>query len=133
MTDDGEAGVELTHQRVMCELHGEPFRARWPKGYPIFAITLMKIIIDQPRATGEEPRSPNTIGAELDAQPACCRVTPAELERAYEQSGVGVLRRCRCCRLKRLGTPFKTAIAGRVVDHRHICFRCVIHNTRPLN
>jgi hypothetical protein len=122
--------VNMTTERVFCARHGEPYRAAWPKGYPTFVILLVKAIIDTPGALGTSGApSRAEIEVALDEQPACCRVSTATLERVYEESKVGVLKRCNCCRLRRLGTPYKTAAAV----FRHLCFHCVIHNAVEVN
>lgn len=136
--------IEMSPERVACAQHREPFRARWPMGYPIFMVTLFQRVVgrDSPKARGEafweEPKklvpaedaSPKElIEAALSKTPLCCRVTPTELEAAYDESGVGVRAVCEGCGRKRLGTPFRT----RAQRWGHMCFGCVIHNFQPLN
>lgn len=115
--------LDLKPARVQCARHGQPFQATWPRGYPIFALTLMQALL----ATATE--SIEEIGQQLDTTPACCRVSAPVLLEGYQASGVGVLGRCRICRARALGTPYSLIAAqSNTLQHLdHVCFGCVIN------
>jgi hypothetical protein len=133
--------IEMTIRRVVCVVHGEPLRAKWPMGYAMMVLKLFELVIgskstdasqdkvwkDARRALklGADAEVPSKEGMEaaFDHKPLCCRVPPGTLERLYESSGIGERARCVVCRRKRLGTPIKTTEA----ELPHVCFSCVIH------
>jgi hypothetical protein len=124
-------GVVMTHERMFCPLHGEPFRAQYPKGVPIFMVKAFQIatglesIWDEARRLSNTPEgeSPHVKALELvlDVRPACCRVSRRQLFDLYVEAQIGSLRRCRACNRKKLGTPYQTR--ARAFDH--LCFECV--------
>lgn len=138
MTDE-QPKIELTHKRAVCARHGEPFRERWPTGFPIMLIRLFENLFGT-KASGPgidlmwvEARKILSLPADadpgipgmhalFDAKPMCCRVPPGVLEKLYEECGVGVRGRCVVCRRKRLGTVYRT-MQGKL---DHLCFNCVV-------
>lgn len=133
--------IDMSVRRVTCALHGEPYRAQWPLGYPLTMVMLFSHVLgkdsteasvnavwrDARTALGlaEDAEIPNKAGIEvaLDRKPLCCRVTRAIMRRTYEESGVGVRARCTACRKKRvLGTAYQT-MQGLI---EHLCFDCVL-------
>ena len=70
--------LDLTFERVLCDRHGEPLRARRPNGYPLFVVQAMAALSDDPtmqgdmiRLIGSDPAE--TMGNVLDEKPLCCR------------------------------------------------------------
>ncbi len=124
-------GVVLKHERVFCLLHGEPFRARYPTGVPIFMVEGFRLVttnesawVDARRiaAVPEGAEVPvKLLEAALDLRPICCRLTRVQLLDLYLDTKVGTLHRCRACNRKRLGTPYET----QQQKFSHLCFECV--------
>ena len=125
----GRLPIELTFDRVACQLHGEPFRATWPNGWPVFAVFLLKHLVNTGFAHAPVP----DVEAKLDELPACCRVPDDVLLEAYAHSGIGSLLCCTNCETIALGAPFSFAKGGREVTLDHLCFDCVVHAVMRLN
>jgi hypothetical protein len=122
--------IELEVGRVMCPVHGEPFRRRWPSGYPGFVLYAFEALVARPdfqEATGGDQAK---IGPLLDRVPMCCRlpkeVLYAVYRRVQEQFHVWHLGRCRVCdRRDAVGGPIKVPRGGgRVRTIDHVCLRC---------
>jgi hypothetical protein len=132
--------IAMTMDRVICMVHWEPFRARWPTGYPIFMVDAFSRVLGPESApelqeklwadaraalrVEELPEDPKlAIEAALDRTPLCCRLPDETLLDVYAKCGVGVPGRCAGCgRRSVLGAPFSTV-------HQkmpHVCFRCVV-------
>lgn len=124
-------GIMLTQARMCCSLHGEPFRAQYPKGVPIFMVHSFQMVTAIPgiweearRIAGAAPDTelhPKTMEAVLDVKPICCRLTRKQLFDCYIESKVGTMGRCRVCHRKGIGTEYKTATQF----FAHLCFECV--------
>lgn len=135
LTADAFDGIVVTHERVACDLHGAPFRDRWPTGWPTFAITAIKVMLDSAEVMEEARRlggiapevriDPKIIERVLDVRPACCRMLRYRLIELYEACGVGVRKRCKVCGRKALGTPITAVNAS----WTHMCFSCISNAT----
>lgn len=134
--DENPDAVQLRHELMLCPLHGEPYRAHYPKGYPIFLVEAFRAVTEIESAWDDARRlmpdadraelgdnSPPTRAMEraLAVKPACCRLDAKKLVELYTLSNVGVMRRCTCCHRKQLGTPYKTT----ELEIAHLCFVCV--------
>ena len=128
MKRETKPGIVLTHKRVACRVHGEPFRVAWPKGWAIFGMTLLKRVLKDESIAKDAGRDVSKVGEILDERPACYLVPDSVLREAYEASGVGVEGRCVACGEDRLGTPVKVipTIGADPVDVPHVCFECVL-------
>ena len=120
--------IVLLHNRVCCPVHGEPFRAEYPKGYPTFMIKSFQEVTVVPglwdeckRLTGKEEPTAKDLEAVFDVKPICCRLPVAKLVEVYEDCGIGKVARCDVCRVKRKGTP----ITASNVSYKHCCFMCI--------
>ena len=115
--------VSLALDMVFCRVHGEPFRPRWPKGYAIASIELLKAWI----STQEETGKIEDVNGILKERPLCCRVSRDVLYAAYLASGVGKSRRCDLCGKTRAGTKFQAYDSQHAQRFfRHVCFVCVM-------
>lgn len=123
--------IDLTVERVACPRHGEPFRHRWPQGFPTLATTLLQAVLEDPAFVGVTGGEVDQINTTLTARAMCERVSKPTLMAAYITSGVGVEKRCELCRERSLGTPYKMGRPGGVVSYRHVCFSCVIYRLNP--
>jgi len=133
--------IAISIERIACPRHGEPFRANWPKGWAMFSLPLVQEILESEEVHEEIAKleghegdpdhklNPRTVEQVLDIRPACCRVSPERLLKAYHESNVGTIKRCKVCGKKRSGTSYKTSLA----ELSHVCFECVIHQMAPLN
>lgn len=135
--------VLLEHRRVMCSLHGEFFRKRWPTGFPIFCVRVFQEVmaLDETAKATEAGglEWPASIHAVLDAKPACCRVTKETLRKLYLECKVGLPGRCSICRRRGLGTEFQMLQAAtpyggdmQPVTYPHVCFDCVLGRMAPV-
>lgn len=136
--------IEMTIRRVVCEAHGEPFRAKWPAGYPIAMVRLWECVMnDEGRAAvlwrdarsrlglPEDAPIPAKAGIEaaLDVRALCCRVPIPFMEKVLHEANIGTRERCQVCRKKGMGTPFRTMFG----DLDHVCFSCALRNVRKGN
>jgi hypothetical protein len=116
--------IQLTFERCVCSLHGEPFRETWPEGYPKFMMALVGELMTNEsfhEATRGDVKNWNSV---LDRKPACHWIGPAGMLAAYMTSGVGVEGSCDICLDWGMGTPFHTL----QVTYKHMCFECVVGN-----
>ena len=79
--------IELSVQRVTCPRHGEPFRARWPKGWPRFTLAVIRALLEEPTFAEALHGDIAAVNAALDVRPACERVPPDVLRAAYRDCG----------------------------------------------
>ena len=129
-------GIAVTHGRLLCPRHGEPYRAQWPKGFAITAVMLMDHIFKRDDVAAEARElsgcgsdgkpEPKVIEQVLDSVPACCRVHSKQLRAIYVEAKIGTRARCEGCRRKRLGTSY--LLQER--EFEHLCFDCVLDPER---
>lgn len=124
--------VELTFERALCARHGEPFRARWPKGYPIFMVKAFQVVASKPEIAEAVEGNISRITELLDERPMCERLTRDEMLGLYGDAGIGSMAVCDNCRRMALGTPFSRTVGGQVMKDDHVCFECVLDWMRPL-
>lgn len=132
MSEPGaKPSLEITPERVICSLHGEPFREQWPKGYSEMVVAAIDHVLDSDGfrgdaknlcAEGVEKPGVREMTAALDLLPVCCRLTSDQLLKAYKAAKIGRTKRCKLCGKKREGTHFRTT----TVEFRHVCFICVV-------
>ena len=133
MTSAERPQVNLTFERMLCARHGEPFRAQWPKGYPIFMVHAFQAVASKPEVAAAVEGDITGLERLLDEKPACERLTRDELLALYGDAGIGKVAECVNCKRAALGTPYSTSgPAGRVTAAQHICFECVLDWMRPL-
>jgi hypothetical protein len=125
-------GVVMSFERALCAIHGAAFRDQWPRGFGVFMVRIFLEVTavdgvwdEAKRLSGKDDRSPKDLELVLDVKPGCCRVPKARLLAVFEECGVGVLRRCKTCGKKRLGTPITATNAS----WSHVCFTCIAHAT----
>lgn len=128
-----EPQILLTLERLLCARHGEPFRAQWPKGFPIFTVKAFQVVASKPEIAAAVEGDVRGIERLLDEKPACCRLTSDEMLALYGDAGIGVVATCQNCRRFALGTPYSRSMPGGVEKDDHICFECVLHWMRPLS
>lgn len=123
--------VDLTLARTVCQVHGSPFRAGWPSGWPLFSFEGFRRWTAKPDTVAELGGDLKRAGALLDAKPLCCRLSQAELlDLLYwvnQQTKHTRWPRGRCANCKRnlFGGPFLT----RAKSYPHVCLRCVVYST----
>lgn len=123
--------IDARIETLVCPSHGEVFREQWPKGWPSFALNLMRAVLQgDPIAEacgGTEPGTADVgrINEVLAARPACYFATEAELRHAYGESGIGVIALCAGCRKFGLGGAVRQPDNSRVP---HLCFECILAN-----
>ena len=130
---DAKPMVELPVQAVVCSVHGEPFRATWPAGYPFAVVRLFEAAVSTSRelqeAAGNDAHRLNGVIAEFGP---LCRLVPAEHglaiykdAAATKGTAFGAYGVCAICRKWKLGTPYSARQPGAIVVTRHACFECV--------
>jgi len=125
--------LNLTFERTLCARHGEPFRAQWPKGFPIFVVKAFQAVASKPEIGEAVEGDITRIEELLDERPMCDRLTRDELLTLYGDAAIGRMDVCVNCRRMALGTPYSTSgPGGRVTAADHICFECVLDWMRPL-
>ncbi len=134
-------GIAVTHERLLCARHGEPYRSQWPKGLAITMVMLMDYIFKRDDVVAEcreisdcgpdDKPEPKVIEKVLDRIPACCRVHRKQLREVYVKAKIGAVKRCEGCRRKRLGTSY----LSQECEFAHLCFDCVLNpdHWRPWN
>lgn len=124
-------GIVLDHKRALCQLHGEPFHARWPLGFAVFmvkgfqAATAIADIWEEARRlhglAADADLDAKKLELVFDVRPICCRVSREALRALYVDCAIGVTRRCSVCNRKGLGTVYRS----QQQDFAHLCFNCV--------
>src|SRR4051812_33496364 len=120
--------VDLVMESVVCGLHGEPFRAEWPKGYPTFAIRAFQIVAESGAFLNV---SEFKIARMTKTMPLCCRIKtldPAKLVELYVEALGDKADVCSRCAEVKPGAPYKyndPRGTGGVLTLRHLCFDCV--------
>ena len=142
--------LNLLPELVVCARHQEPFRPRWPKGYPEFATIAFDCLNNQEifaeqaeRMVEDEDRADITtlVAATthlLTVKPICCWITPEELLEVYyhvdKQASVWERGRCSLCGCYRIGSKYRKlrpTVAqakpngGRTPFWPHVCLVCV--------
>lgn len=148
--DPDRIKVNATPDVVMCGRHGEPFRARWPVGYPRFALLLIERVFDTDEfcQAVEAMRQARGLCAEeavqalLHDRPLCCRLTPGGLLEVYNTvqraEPVWQTGRCELCGEVGLGGPYRRArptvqAATPMGTYNHVCLHCVCYgNAKPV-
>jgi hypothetical protein len=125
---DNFDGIVLKHDRVFCPLHGEPFRAQYPKGVPIFTVKAFQtatgiegVWSKAKELTGLAEPQVKALELVFDLKPICCWLSKGQLHALYVEANIGTARRCQVCNRKGLGTEYKTQQR----DYSHLCFGCV--------
>jgi hypothetical protein len=122
--------VNLEMDRVVCGIHGEPFRAKWPEGYPTFAVEVFHAVAQ----TGVfSDVGEFKINRMLKTKPLCCRlkeIDPAKLVELYTRTSMAVTAVCSRCALLKPGAPYKYNDPRSNYGHltlTHLCFECVVY------
>jgi len=134
--------MNLGPSQVMCGRHGEPFKHKWPSGFPLFAVTvferlmLKQVFLDEVRALADANglTDVDSIQILLNTVPACCRIPPRELLAVYfevnQKAGVWETDTCDLCGKRGAGSPYRKAApgtleSGTIGSWGHVCLRCV--------
>jgi len=126
--------IDLSMERVLCPRHGEPFRARWPKGFPTMAIASLKTIMADPGFAALTEGEVGQINELLSQRPICERISSPDLMTLYIESGIGRDARCELCRQRGLGTPYTMARPGGTTEtYHHVCFSCVVYRLKRVD
>jgi hypothetical protein len=119
--------IDLPFERVLCPVHGEPFRPQWPSGYLLFALKAFEQVIAQEDFAAETGSDKAQIGPALARKPLCCRLNAMALLELYrtvqEDTRLWRYRTCEVCRQNGLGSPFRTLQR----DFGHVCFGCIVY------
>lgn len=141
-TGEPFAGIVMTHQRAVCPLYGEPFRADYPRGFLVFqvkafqAVTAVRGIWEEANEIAGVPRDADhdvrRMEAVFDRKPICCRLPKPQLVALYKEClgavNLAPRRRCSGCGEKRAGTPYRVMTPLGVQEIDHMCFDCVVYH-----
>ena len=129
-------GLLLPTGRVLCPVHGEPFRSRWSDGYPAFVAAGLESLklcsLWQNSIDGDGA----SIEAALDTRPICCVIAdqdPGLLQAAYSAAATSVpglwgVGRCTVCSVICEGCSPAVQLAGDgdgLPAGAWVCLRCV--------
>lgn len=117
----GEPAIQLEPRRVICRLHGEPFRPGWPAGYVPFVLFALEAVLKQEGFAAYAGGDVANINTLLDEKPLCCRMSPEARLEAYAKSGLGRRGFCRLCRTH---ADVVLMPVGGSLPHS-VCFRCI--------
>lgn len=124
-----KATVNLDHDRVVCDVHGEPFRRYWPTGYAIFVVRGFELLAAHEFFQREAKRSVEGINECLSRLPICCRLPRAELVALYLEVNGKTSQwpddRCHMCDEYAVGTPVECKAGGKQLTLPHVCFECI--------
>lgn len=95
---DAQPSIVLEPRRVICSLHGKPFRAAWPAGYVPFMLHALRNVLGQDGFVAYAGGKVENINAMLDERPLCCRMSPGDRLDAYAVSKIANRGFCRLCR-----------------------------------
>ena len=127
MRDDAPE-VNMTHERMFCARHGEPFRAQYPKGFATGILPAFQRYVET-RYDGDIA----DMDAHLDEKPLCCRLSTPDLLQMYVDADIGRKKRCKICgRREVLGTAYQVMQPDRTIAKiPHVCFSCVLTRMEP--
>lgn len=117
--------INLEIRRVVCAVHGEPFREQWPKGYIPFLLFAIDAVMAQEGFVAYAGREVEKIDAMLDVKPLCCRLSPEKRLQAFVQCELGKIGTCAFCRKVAKGTPYHFMSESGPQRASHVCFSCV--------
>jgi len=136
----GKPTVNFDIPTTVCPLHGEVFRAEWPRGWLQFCLEGFQRLMADEDFTGElvemgaDPARPfsdqvDVINRAFGQRPLCCRlkdVSEEALLETYLKSDHWATKACVVCFMVRQGAPFRSAEK----NYRHVCLECVIRRMR---
>lgn len=140
--------INAEPQNVICALHGQFFRKKWPSGYPIFAVRSAELVLGDIQfareweALKEEQQlesNEEAISACLALKPLCCRLPKASLEqilfeiqRAHKDLWSKKI--CYVCGNVGLGTDLEqqNPISLEIEKIPHVCLRCFVYRLKQI-
>ena len=122
--------LDLKPTQVICSLHGEPLRAKWPHGYAAFCIIGFRKVLDVPEVLKASGGEISKVPAMLEVTPICCRLGSTGLLEVYREvqatGGPWVMAYCEFCHKHGLGGSFEaTNYWRRKIKFKHVCLECV--------
>lgn len=132
--NDPTPRVDIPHESALCPLHGEPFRALWPSGYPLFVVEGFKALLDLPAfadACGGDVGKATDL---LAHEPLCCRLHEEDhllelyhhVHHMLRNDSPWCMNICRGCKRPAVGGPFRTVQQ----QWSHLCLACVCYRMR---
>jgi hypothetical protein len=121
--------IRIEPKTLMCPTHGEYLRAQWPKGFAVVGLQVSAAALESEEllaaAGWEEGQGPPAVGINrvTETRPLCCFVGEDVLRRAYRESGVLEVRKCRVCKRRGEGGAYR--------DDAHpepyfLCMECML-------
>ena len=117
-----QPGITMEPHRVICKLHGEPFRANWPAGYVPFLLFALDKVMGQEEFVAYAGGEVAKVNALLDERPLCCRLSPDDRLEAWSKTGLGQRGFCRVCRQPANVVTIPIGAGG--LPHA-VCFICM--------
>lgn len=127
---DPSAQLIIKPSTVACPAHGEHLRAKWPRGFAAYSMTIVRAFLESPQLQAKlngqwDPQVVNTL---LTRKPMCYWVERDVIRRALMETGLGKFRRCELCRQVSIGGPYTAVIGARTTELKHVCFECALRN-----
>ena len=127
-----ENAINLDHTRMLCPMHGEPFRKEWPSGYPHYVVMSFQLVtaLDGFWNKNEGETDKDYIERALSAKPTCCRIGPEAmvelLHRINEDTQTWSDGWCRYCNMasRSICWPKTKNQWNRLVDRGPCCLEC---------
>lgn len=128
MTDpeDSQPRIELDPRQVICNRHGEPFREKWPSGYPLFLVRGFQTLMAQDEFQAELGGDVAKFSEATRKRPICCRLGSEVLLTLLGEINNDLhiwptARRCQVCGQRSIGSRFQT----KTQSFSHMCFECM--------
>lgn len=117
--------IDLSFERSLCPIHGEPFREGWPSCYGVYCISALQALMEEEDFQKETMGIVSQIHFALDRIPICCRLPTTKLldllESIQEQFNRWNYAPCEMCRRVALGTRIHESPKRAI----HLCFCCL--------
>lgn len=128
--------VEIRPQTVCCPAHGEHLRANWPTGFAVVSLELFTAAI----ATDELARAvdpswddsttrphmnEDALNQVLATRPLCYWVPREAIRRAFMESELGRLGKCKICKRRGLGGAYSLSWPEGI-EQSWVCFSCML-------
>jgi len=132
----GPETTELNTERCLCNLHGQPFRDKWPSGWVMWVTFGFKRYDEDGGflwlTEKDKIKRARLIEGHLDEKPLCCRLGQQRVYETYrqiqKQTGKPWKRaKCQVCKRFQWGGRIKTnSKTMGPQNFKHLCLYCVV-------
>lgn len=138
MSDDKlpDKTVIVKPQTVMCPAHGEHLRHQFPTGFAVVSMTMFREMMQDedlirevdPSWTSEAEHAhldEDRLNEVLARKPMCYWVDDAGIRKAFMESGILKLGKCKLCRKRDLGGPYSFDMPTGITE-TWVCLSCML-------